>query len=126
MANIAFGTQRISAHNPQHIQALKEAIRSGITMIDTSCSYLDGEAHRAIALAFREFDDDVRDRVEIVTKFNIMGKSIENQLEDSLNNLEVDKLDCFMIENIELVMMEQIKKDLSREDKLDEINRVIY
>ena len=69
MTNIAFGTQRISQHTPQHIQALKEAIKSGITMIDTSPTYMDGGAHEAIALAFREFDDDVIDNIEIVTKF---------------------------------------------------------
>lgn len=126
MANIAFGTQRISSHNPQHIQALKEAIRSGITMINTSCSYLDGDAHRAIALAFREFDDDVRDNVEIVTKFNIMGKPVSEQLEDALRDLELKKLDCFLIENIESIMIEQIKKEADSDDKLDEINRVIY
>jgi len=126
MAKIAFGTQRISSHNPQHIQALKEAIRSGITMIDTSCSYLDGDAHRAIALAFREFDEDVRDSVEIVTKFNVLGKPIREQLADALNDLELDKLDCFLIENIESVMIEQIKKEVSSDDKLDEINRILY
>ena len=36
MSNFAFGTYRITDQNPQHIQALREAIDSGITMIDTS------------------------------------------------------------------------------------------
>ncbi len=126
MANIAFGTQRISVHNPQHIQALKEAIRSGITMIDTSCSYLNGEAHRAIALAFREFDDDIRDNIEIVTKFNIMGKPIFEQYEDAIKDLQVKKLDCFLIENIESLVIDLIKNETNVDDKLDEINRVIY
>lgn len=126
MANIAFGTQRISVHNPQHIQALKEAIRSGITMIDTSCSYLNGDAHRAIALAFREFEDSVRQNVEIVSKFNIKDKSVLEHLESALKDLEVEKLDCFMIENIEELMQDLIKKELGTDDALDEINRVIY
>ena len=126
MANIAFGTQRISVHNPQHIQALKEAIRSGITMIDTSCSYLNGDSHRAIALAFREFGDDVREQVEIVTKFDIMGKPVFEQYEDAIKDLEVEKLDCFLIENIEAFMIELIKKDTDSDDKLDEINRITY
>ena len=69
MSNFAFGTYRISEHNPQHIEALRYAIESGITMIDTSTNYMDGGAERAIALAFREFDDDKRDDVEIVSKF---------------------------------------------------------
>lgn len=126
MAKIAFGTQRISAHNPQHIQALKEAIRSGITMIDTSCTYLDGDSHRAIALAFREFGDDVRESVEIVTKFNIMGKPVFEQYSDAIKDLEVNKLDCFLIENIETFMIDLIKKDTNADDKLDEINKIIY
>ena len=126
MAKIAFGTQRISSHNPQHIQALKEAIRSGITMIDTSCSYLNGDAHRAIALAFREFDDDIRDNIEIVSKFNVTGKPAGEQLEVALKDLEMNKLDCFLIENIESIMIEQIEKEVDSDDKLDEINRVIY
>jgi aryl-alcohol dehydrogenase-like predicted oxidoreductase len=69
MSNFAFGTYRISDYNPQHIEALKEAIDAGITMIDTSSNYMDGGAERAIALAFREFDEDVKSKVEIVSKF---------------------------------------------------------
>ena len=56
MSNFAFGTYRISDLNPQHIEALKEAISSGIKMIDTSSNYMDGGAERAIALAMRSFD----------------------------------------------------------------------
>jgi len=126
MAKIAFGTQRISVHNPQHIQALKEAIRSGITMIDTSCSYLHGDSHRAIALAFREFDDDVKESVEIVTKFDVAKSSALVEVENALKDLELEKLDCFMIENIESVMLELIKKEVDDDEKPDEINRVIY
>ena len=61
MSNFAFGTYRISDYNPQHIEALKEAIDSGITMIDTSSNYMDGGAERAIALAFREYEDKKND-----------------------------------------------------------------
>lgn len=77
MSNFAFGTYRISDINPQHIQALKEAIESGITMIDTSSNYMDGGAERAIAVAFREFDEDKKDEVEIVSKFGyIQGSNL--------------------------------------------------
>ncbi|MCK4737421.1 MAG: aldo/keto reductase, partial [Sulfurimonas sp.] len=77
MSNFAFGTYRISDLNPQHIEALKVAIDSGITMIDTSSNYMDGGAERAIALAFREFDEDKRDQVEIVSKYGyIQGSNL--------------------------------------------------
>ena len=126
MAKIAFGTQRISSHNPQHIQALKEAIRSGIDMIDTSCTYLNGDAHRAIALAFREFDDDICNEIEIVSKFDILNSNALDSAQQALKDLEVEKIDCFMIENIEAVMSKCIQDDLERDEILDEINRVIY
>ncbi|QFR42618.1 aldo/keto reductase [Sulfurimonas xiamenensis] len=78
MSNFAFGTYRISDINPQHIQALKEAIESGITMIDTSSNYMDGGAERAIATAFRELDEDKRDEIEVVSKFGyIQGANLK-------------------------------------------------
>ncbi len=125
MANIAFGTQRISQHNPQHIQALKEAIKSGITMIDTSISYMDGDAHKAIALAFREFGDDVIDNIEIVTKFDVNSDPTE-ALERSLKNLELDYIDCFMIENPEAILFKLLEDGTNKDDRLDEMNRVIF
>lgn len=84
MSNFAFGTYRISDLNLQHVEALKEALRSGITMIDTSSNYMDGGAERAIALAFGEFDDSIKDEVEVVSKFGyIQGSSLENYKEDA-------------------------------------------
>ncbi|MDD5157834.1 aldo/keto reductase [Sulfurimonas sp.] len=84
MSNFAFGTYRVSDINPQHIEALKEAIESGITMIDTSSNYMDGGAERAIALAFREFDKSKRDEVEIVSKFGyIQGTALAEFKENS-------------------------------------------
>ncbi len=126
MAKIAFGTQRISAHNPQHIQALKEAIRSGIEMIDTSCTYLNGDAHRAIALAFREFDEAVCNEIEIVSKFDIVNSNALESVELALKDLELEQIDCFMIENLETLMFKLIKEEVDVDEKLDEINRVIY
>ncbi len=126
MAKIAFGTQRISVHNPQHIQALKEAIGSGIDMIDTSCTYLNGDAHRAIALAFREFDEDVCNEIEIVSKFDIVNSNALESVEQALKDLELKKIDCFMIENLEMLILKLIKDEVEQDEKLDEINRVIY
>lgn len=153
MSNFAFGTYRVSDLNPQHIEALKEAIDSGITMIDTSSNYMDGGAERAIALAFREFDEDKRDEVEIVSKYGyIQGQNLlkikENsldevveysedcyhsisklylhlQLSESLKRLEMRQLDCYLIHNPEYYLLDAIKKGIDKDERLDEMYRRI-
>lgn len=77
MSNFAFGTYRVSDLNPQHVEALKEAIESGITLIDTSSNYMDGGAERAIALAMRLVESDIKNEVEILSKFGyIQGTAL--------------------------------------------------
>ena len=154
MSNFAFGTYRITEHNPQHIAALKEAISSGIKMIDTSSNYMDGSAERAIALAFREFDDDVRAEVEIVSKFGYIQNSNmaihketpfeevveysedcfysisqsfqENQLTKSLERLEVNTLDCYLIHNPEYYILDAINRGVDKDERLDEMYKRLY
>jgi aryl-alcohol dehydrogenase-like predicted oxidoreductase len=154
MSNFAFGTYRISDYNPQHIEALKEAIEAGITMIDTSSNYMDGGAERAIALAFREFDTDVRSNVEIVSKFgyiqganmdrhkdeafeevvefspdcfhSISKSFIQDQLTESLKRLEMPRLDCYLIHNPEYYLLDAINKKVDKDDRLDEMYRRLY
>jgi aryl-alcohol dehydrogenase-like predicted oxidoreductase len=154
MKKFAFGTYRISDYNPQHIEALKEAIEAGITMIDTSSNYMDGGAERAIALAFREFDSDVRSNVEIVSKFGyIQGANMDrhkdepfeevvefskdcfhsisqsfmhDQLTQSLNRLEMQRLDCYLIHNPEYYLLDAINKKVDKDNRLDEMYRRLY
>lgn len=154
MSNFAFGTYRISDYNPQHIEALKEAIRAGITMIDTSSNYMDGGAERAIALAFREFAVHVRSEVEIVSKFgyiqglnmdrhkekpfeevvefskdcfhSISKSFIHDQLTESLKRLEMQILDCYLIHNPEYYLLDAINKKVDKDDRLDEMYRRLY
>ncbi|WP_373004384.1 aldo/keto reductase [Sulfurimonas sp.] len=154
MSNFAFGTYRISDYNPQHIEALKEAIEAGITMIDTSSNYMDGGAERAIALAFREFDEDVKSNVEIVSKFgyiqganmvrhkdepfeevvefskdcfhSISKSFIHDQLTESLNRLEMQRLDCYLIHNPEYYILDAINRQVDKDDRLDEMYRRLY
>lgn len=154
MSNFAFGTYRITEHNPQHIAALKEAISSGIRLIDTSSNYMDGSAERAIALALREFDDDIRAEVEIVSKFGYIQNSnmdrhkespfeevveynedcfhsisqsfLEDQLSKSLERLELTKLDCYLIHNPEYYLLDAINKGIDKDDRLDEMYKRIY
>jgi aryl-alcohol dehydrogenase-like predicted oxidoreductase len=153
MSNFAFGTYRISDLNPQHIEALKEAIDSGIKLIDTSTNYMDGGAERAIALALRSFDEDVRNNVEIVSKFgyiqnttlqrdketsfedvvkysenchhSIAKSFLQDQLSLSLKRLEVKKIDCYLIHNPEYYLLDAINKGIDEDERLDEMYRRI-
>ncbi len=127
MAKFAFGTQRISEFNPQHIQALKEAISSGIDIIDTSSEYLEGSAHRAIAIVFRELDEKLIQDVKIVSKFTYKEDGdIVKKLHNTLNELNVDKIDCFMVFNLEYYLLDAINKGISRDNRLDGMNKIIY
>jgi len=154
MSNFAFGTYRITDQNPQHIQALREAIESGITMIDTSSNYMDGAAERAIAFAMREFDDALKEQVEIVSKYGyIQGSNMElhkenafdgvvefnehcfhsispsfmrNQLEASLVRLEVDKINCYLIHNPEYYILDAMNKNADRDELLDVMYTRLY
>jgi aryl-alcohol dehydrogenase-like predicted oxidoreductase len=154
MSNFAFGTYRISDYNPQHIEALKEAIESGITMIDTSSNYMDGGAERAIALAFREFSDEVRNSVEIVSKFgyiqntnmelhkekafdevveynescfhSISKSFMQHQLTQSLKRLERESIDCYLLHNPEYYLLDAINKNIDEAQRLDTMFERIY
>ncbi|MDD2904851.1 MAG: aldo/keto reductase [Sulfurimonas sp.] len=154
MSNFAFGTYRISDYNPQHIQALKEAIAGGIRMIDTSSNYMDGGAERAIALAFRGFEKYEVDAVEIVSKFgyiqntnmqlhkakpfedvvafspncyhSIAKSFLKHQLELSLQRLERKFIDCYLIHNPEYYIYDAISKGIDKDDILDTMYERIY
>lgn len=84
MSTFAFGTYRISDSNLQHIEALKEAIRSGVKIIDTSSNYMDGRAELAIAVALSEFDDEKQKEIEVISKYGyIQGTLLQEYLQDS-------------------------------------------
>ena len=154
MSNFAFGTYRITDQNPQHIQALREAIDSGITMIDTSSNYMDGAAERAIAYAMREQSDVQKATVEIVSKYGyIQGSNMlahqENpfeevvefsehcfhsiapsfmheQLTQSLQRLEREKIECYLIHNPEYYLLDALNKNADKDSTLDAMYARLY
>jgi aryl-alcohol dehydrogenase-like predicted oxidoreductase len=154
MSNFAFGTYRISDYNPQHIESLKEAIASGITMIDTSSNYMDGGAERAIALAFRSFDEYEKNTVEIVGKYGYIQNTnmqlhqenpfddvveyspdcyhsisktfMQHQLSESLKRLERTSLDCYLIHNPEYYILDAINKEMDKDAMLDVMYQRLY
>lgn len=154
MSKFAFGTYRISDYNIQHIQALKEALHSGITMIDTSSNYMDGGAERAIALALKEFDASKRESIEIVSKVGyIQGQNmqehqenpfddvilydpncfhsiapsfIEQQLSASLERLQTHYIDCYLLHNPEYFLLDAINRGVAKDERLDGMYERIY
>jgi aryl-alcohol dehydrogenase-like predicted oxidoreductase len=149
MSNFAFGTYRITDSNPQHIQALRDAVESGIKLIDTSTNYMDGAAERAIAKALRSFPESQRQEVEIVSKFGyIQGSTLArhkeepfedvvefsescfhsisktfmlDQLEKSLERLELQKIDCYLLHNPEYYLLNALNKDMPCDEALDDM-----
>ncbi len=154
-AQLAFGTYRIFDGDAEHIHALKDAITSGVTLLDTSTNYMDGGAERAIALAMNGLPEKVLKDVEIVSKFGyIQGSMMERVKEDetfsdivkysdhvyhcidpefmrdqltySLDRLNRDELDCYLIHNPEYFLLDAINKGVEEERRLDEMQRRIF
>jgi len=96
MADFGFGTYRISDTNQVHLDALSEAIRNGITLIDTSTNYFNGGAERAIGKVLENFDDSIRDSIQIVSKFGyIQGDLLQEYHQD---NSDLKQLLCDVVE----------------------------
>lgn len=154
MSNFAFGTYRISDQNPQHIASLREAVLSGISMIDTSSNYMDGGAERAIALALSTFDEEIKAEIEIVSKFgyiqnanmqmhketpfeevveysqdcfhSISQSFMHNQLTQSLQRLQMKSLDCYLIHNPEYYLLDAINRGIEKEERLEEMQKRLF
>ncbi len=71
VSNVGFGSYRASEHDPDHRDALRLALRSGVNLIDTSSNYGDGGSERLIGeVLAEEFASGHlhRERVVVVTK----------------------------------------------------------
>jgi aryl-alcohol dehydrogenase-like predicted oxidoreductase len=154
MSTFAFGTYRISDENPLHIEAIKEAIRSGIELFDTATNYSDGGAERALAKAMRSFSQEQINKLKIVSKFGyIQGSNLKKhqdspfedaiefsqecyysiapsfchqQLSESLERLKLNQIDCYLIHNPEYYLYDAIDKGVKKEQMLDDMYKRIY
>jgi len=154
LSTFAFGTYRINDQNPLHIESLKEAFESGIELVDTSTNYTNGGAERAIGDVLSHLEDEVRDKIKIVSKYGyIQGSTLANfekksfsdvvefsdscyhciskdflqdQLTNSLNRLQMSKIDCYLIHNPEYYLYDAISKKVDRDEMLDEMYKRIY
>jgi len=124
MSNFAFGTYRISDANQQHIQALKDAINSGLRVIDTSSNYMDGASERAIGLVLRELSKDRKD-IEIISKYKV-SQNLSKRLELSMQRMGLDYIDCYMVENIEEILVDALNSSMSKDERLDMLYDKIY
>jgi aryl-alcohol dehydrogenase-like predicted oxidoreductase len=154
-AQYALGTYRISDQNPEHIEAIRLAVESGVTLIDTSTNYTDGGAERAIALALRNMPEEAIAGVEIVSKYGyIQGSTMQrikegenfpqiveyaphvfhcispeflhDQLTRSLERLGRDSIGCYLVHNPEYFLLDAINKKIDRAEALDGMYERIY
>jgi aryl-alcohol dehydrogenase-like predicted oxidoreductase len=155
MQKIGLGTYRMSDENPEHIEAIRMAVESGVTVIDTATNYMDGGAERAIARALRYFDDERRERVEIVGKAGyIQGTLLErlrseggyeevveyapnvwhcihpdflrDQIEASLARLQRPFIETYLIHNPEYHLFDARLKGVERPQALDTLNERLW
>lgn len=82
MAQIGFGTYRITDLDPEHIESLRVAFENGITIVDTSSNYMAGGAERAIAKAMFELDDDKKEAIKITSKFGYIQGALLEEIKD--------------------------------------------
>jgi len=133
---IGFGGYRISVASQEHREALTKAITSGISLIDTSSNYTNGESEKLIGEVLKDTDKSPTlvskvgyiqgQNIEIVQEMNEKGKAkedlvkindqlwhsihpdfIRNQIELSLERLQVDCLDVYLLHNPEYYLEEE-------------------
>jgi aryl-alcohol dehydrogenase-like predicted oxidoreductase len=127
MSIVGFGGYRISVQSKKHFKALKHAIESGCSLIDTSSIYTDGDSEKLVGLVLKEVEqkptivskvgyiqgsvfDVVKDDEELQKDLVVFSENIshsihpsfiENQLSTSLENLGVDCIDIYLLHNPE-------------------------
>ncbi|GJM39834.1 MAG: aldo/keto reductase [Ardenticatenaceae bacterium] len=71
ISQIGFGGYRVTTEQKNHAQALRQAVQSGINLIDTSSNYGDGGSERLIGRVLAELIDSgelQREQVVVVSK----------------------------------------------------------
>jgi hypothetical protein len=72
---VGFGSYRVHVDVPMHRQALDEALRAGVNLVDTSANYTDGGSERLLGAGLRglvEAGTLAREAVVVVTKIGYM------------------------------------------------------
>lgn len=82
VSRIGFGGYRVHEHDPDHREALREAIRSGINLIDTSFNYTDGSSERVIGQTLLDLINEGtvrRDEIVLVTKAGFIQGAVHTE-----------------------------------------------
>lgn len=75
VAPVGFGGYRVHVDVPIHRQALEEALRAGVNLVDTSANYTDGGSERLVGAGLSALVDAgvlAREAVVVVTKIGYM------------------------------------------------------
>ncbi len=82
VSEVGFGTYRVNINNSEHKDALVQALKRGVNLLDTSSNYAEGDAERLIGNTMHElFEDQVltREQLVIVSKAGyIEGKKLKD------------------------------------------------
>lgn len=139
MSKVGFGAYRISIRSDFHYESLKKALDEGCSLIDTSANYTDGESEQLIGKVLNEtghkpiliskagyiqgsnlkaVNNDKSLQMEMVDlaedlKHSIHPVFLQNQIEKSLERLQVDCIDVFLLHNPEYYL----KSDGSHKDE---------
>lgn len=85
VSRLGFGTYRVHYKVREHVDALREAIISGVNVIDTSTNYGDGASEILVGNVIKELIEShrlFRDEVIVITKAGyIQGKNLKLLLE---------------------------------------------
>ena len=137
---LGFGTYRVDERTPHQSAALRQAIASGINLIDTSTNYMDGSSERAIGAVLREVP---RDEIVVISKAGyVQGQAmalartreaegkpfpemvkymdgcwhcihpefLADQLTRSLGRLQIPRVDVYLLHNPEYFFADAAKK----------------
>ncbi len=80
LSRLGFGCYRVSAGERPHVDALREAILTGVNVIDTAANYSDGASEQLVGDVLRELIEAkriTRDQIVVVTKIGyIQGRNL--------------------------------------------------
>lgn len=135
MSKVGFGAYRVSIKSEEHEKALTDAIEAGVTLIDTSANYTDGDSEKLIGKVIKEtgkrpflvskvgyiqgknidilqeLHDQNLAKDDVVNlsadlKHSIHPDFIEDQLKRTLDRLGVDHIDAYLLHNPEYYLKE--------------------
>ena len=109
-------------HNPENndtrqIEAIENAVTSGITWIDTAEYYADGYAETLIGMALRGAKRDSYQICSKVWKTHLRRDDVWRAAENSLNRLKTDHFDLYLYH--------QIDENVPLEETINAMNELV-